>query len=534
MKKTTTPTYNIKTGLLASALCLLAGGLILLSPSAVRAASSTYTNNVAPYLGDWSDSTKWQDAIVADGATYQANFWSPNTVKQPYVVTLDTPRTIGSISLNSNAKAVRIDALDGSSVLTISGGTHQLRAPNGSWTLNVSIAGTDGIDVANKAFGVTINSNCTYTGDTIIESGNYATGGFLRIGDDNVLPGLSVNGRTGNVVMGDAGVGDGSLDLNGHSITINGLSGAAPSTAGGNSLIQNPVAGTVTFTVGDNNQSGTCGSAIVEGTGDIALTKIGTGTLQLTGDSTYTGDTTVNAGALFINGTIGGGSLASTVNVNGGAIGGSGSIYGAVNVYATGGVKPGASAGTLTIYGGLDMSAPNTTYYWELGANSTTPGDFDVIALPIGSADVTDANLNIAFTGSATAPDGTGFWATDHSWTIISGSVTGNFKNIQNGTNAYGSFYTTGGTTLNFHAVPPGPGGQPKITSISKVGTTVTVNYNNCAVGTNYILQYKSPVTGVGGWTDIGIGKVATGTSDSQNDATASGAQRYYRVYFVQ
>jgi hypothetical protein len=208
-----------------------------------------------------------------------------------------------------------------------------------------------------------------------------------------------------------------------------------------------------------------------------------------------------------------------------------------VTVGAGGTVGAGASVGTLTVYGGLDLSAPNTTCTWELAANSTaTPGtDFDQI-VALGNADVTDANLNIQFTGTATTPNGTGFWANNHSWLIMSGTVTGNFKNIQNGTNAAGYFYTTvdgSGVTLNF--VKTGlVSQQAKITSIvpnSPNPTSVIVNYNNCVVGKTYFLEYKSPITGT--WTPIGSGQVAAAASDSQTDNTASGSQRYYRVYYV-
>jgi hypothetical protein len=207
-------------------------------------------------------------------------------------------------------------------------------------------------------------------------------------------------------------------------------------------------------------------------------------------------------------------------------------------VTAGGKIGPGASAGILTLGGGLDMSAPNATYVWELAANSTsTPGtDFDQIALTGGSADVTDANLNIQFTGAATAPDGTGFWANNHSWLILSSSSTptGNFKNIQNGTNAAGYFYTTAnasGVTLNFvktGVVSP----QAKITSISGAGTaSVIVNYTNTVPTKTYFLRYKTTING--GWTTNLPGKIAAGTSDSQIDSPASGSQRYYQVYYV-
>jgi len=74
------------------------------------------------------------------------------------------------------------------------------------------------------------------------------------------------------------------------------------------------------------------------------LVKNGTGTLRLTGNSTYGGNTTVNGGLLQVDGSIA--SPATFVNSLG-TLGGNGIIGG--NVYNSGNVAPGDSPGTLTI-----------------------------------------------------------------------------------------------------------------------------------------------------------------------------------------
>lgn len=76
------------------------------------------------------------------------------------------------------------------------------------------------------------------------------------------------------------------------------------------------------------------------------LTKGGAGTLRLTGDSTYEGDTLVNGGLLAVDG-----SLVSKVVVNsGGTLGGDGRV-GALVAKAGGLVSPGNSIGTLSVSG---------------------------------------------------------------------------------------------------------------------------------------------------------------------------------------
>ena len=134
----------------------------------------------------------------------------------------------------------------------------------------------------------------TYSSDTTVSAGT------LRLGAANVIP----NGAAkGNVSVA------GTLDLNGNSETINGLSGAG--------TVTNGVAGTQTLTVGDNDQSGTFSGKINAGIGDVAINKVGSGTVQLSGTCTYSGGLTINNGVLAsANSGVGFG----TITLNGGAL----------------------------------------------------------------------------------------------------------------------------------------------------------------------------------------------------------------------
>lgn len=82
-----------------------------------------------------------------------------------------------------------------------------------------------------------------------------------------------------------------TLDLNGFNNTIGALSGA--------NAASKVLLGAGTLTVGGLGYSGTF-NGIISGTGGI--TKAGTGTFTLIGANTYTGDTTVNAGILGVDG----------------------------------------------------------------------------------------------------------------------------------------------------------------------------------------------------------------------------------------
>ncbi|MEX2169584.1 MAG: autotransporter-associated beta strand repeat-containing protein [Pirellulales bacterium] len=119
-------------------------------------------------------------------------------------------------------------------------------------------------------------------------------------------------------------------------------------------------------TVGNLNTSTTVSGNITDSGGHSAgiggkLTKVGTGTLTLSGANTYTGLTTVDEGTLAIHGTIAAGALVK----EGGILRGIGSM-GNVIVEQGGIFSPGESPGTITV-GGLNLMSGSTLEY-ELGA----------------------------------------------------------------------------------------------------------------------------------------------------------------------
>jgi autotransporter-associated beta strand protein len=224
---------------------------------------------------------------------------------------------------------------------TISGGALQL----GNGGASGSILG-DVVD--NGIFAINRSDTFTFSG---VISG---TGAFMQLGPGTtVLTGTNTYTGATNVNAGTLQAGaanafspfsafsvasGATLDFNSFNQTIGSLAGAG-----------NVTLGAATLTAGNDNTSTTFSGAI-SGTG--GLTKTGSGTLLLTGISSYTGATTVNAGTLSVNGSIANSAL--TVNA-GGAIGGIGTIG---NTTINGGtLSPGNSIGTLTVQGNLVLTA---------------------------------------------------------------------------------------------------------------------------------------------------------------------------------
>ncbi|UTL99921.1 autotransporter domain-containing protein [Alcaligenes sp. NLF5-7] len=118
----------------------------------------------------------------------------------------------------------------------------------------------------------------------------------------------------------------------------------------------------------------------ISGTG--GLHKRGSGSLELTGNNSYTGDTTVSGGRLAVNGT-----LASAVTVEReGTLGGAGTVA-QVDNYGT--LAPGNSVGTLTVSGDYTAHA-GSVHELEVGPAGATD------RLVVGGAAHIDGTLKLA------------------------------------------------------------------------------------------------------------------------------------------
>jgi fibronectin-binding autotransporter adhesin len=144
----------------------------------------------------------------------------------------------------------------------------------------------------------------------------------------------------------------------GANIAFGALSGHADATLAGTTTAGR----TATWTIGALNLDTTYAGRIINGTGPSAVVKVGTGTLTLSGNNTYTGITAVNAGRLILAGT-NTNTGATTIN-NGGTLELSGSLANASTVEVKAGgtlhLTGTLTTGTLTIRSGGKLTGGGT------------------------------------------------------------------------------------------------------------------------------------------------------------------------------
>ncbi len=192
-----------------------------------------------------------------------------------------------------------------------------------------------------------------FSAETIMR-GDAANASLIANGGTGGGPGgliLFSEGATGGTARLEV-FGNGDIDLSGRNAP-----GLTTGSIEGSGLL---FLGARNLTVGTNNLSTTFSGMIQNGgnsggTGGT-LTKIGTGTLTLSGANTYTGGTTVTAGMLLASNTTGSATGTGAVKVNAGTLGGGGIIAGPVTI----GTGTGSGA-TLAPAGGTSKQATLTS-----------------------------------------------------------------------------------------------------------------------------------------------------------------------------
>jgi outer membrane autotransporter protein len=366
---------------------LLAG--VSCAALAVLAPGAVYAQVDGTWQGpgnEWTDGTNWSsNPDVPDNTATFTNNGAPTSV------TISNDAEISTMQFTAAApaysftisSAFTIAGIDNSSAfapsfILNSGGVLSFEIDNGSnLAFSGAISGSGGI-VKDGEGTLTLSGNNSYTGGTLVNEGTLAVGsntalgtGTLFLAEETTLQAAANWLKLTNAIQL---LGDATVDTQSNTLALSGS---------------------------------------ISGTG--GLDKIGSGTLIMTGVSTYTGDTNVNEGVLRVDG-----SLVSVVSVNaGGTLMGTGTI-GGLEIGSGGIVAPGSSSwiGTLRVAG--DVSFDEGSIY-RVKANAA------------GQAD------KIIATGAASIDGGTvqvlaqsGNYARQTRYTILtaSGGVDGEFDNV--------------------------------------------------------------------------------------------------------
>ncbi|MEI6712446.1 MAG: autotransporter-associated beta strand repeat-containing protein [Verrucomicrobiota bacterium] len=246
--------------------------------------------------------------------------------------------------------------------VTLGAGTLSVGADGTSTTYAGIISGAGGV-LKNGAGVLTLSGANTYTGLTSV------TAGSLTAGVTTTAFGV-------NSAISLSNVAGATLNLNGFDNTIGSLAGGG--LTGGNVSM-----GAGNLTVGGDGTT-TSYAGIISGAGGV--TKVGAGTLRLTGISTFTGNTTISAGFLQIGDGVTDGSIATSAGV----VNNASLIVNVIGAQSFGMDMTGAGllskvgAGTLTLSG-------NNTYTGLTKINAGT--------LSLGSANALNGGGNITFSG---------------------------------------------------------------------------------------------------------------------------------------
>jgi autotransporter-associated beta strand protein len=301
------------------------------------------------------------------------------TVSGTNTTTINTANSYsGGTTINNATVAISSSSGLGTGPITLNGGTINQSGGSGFGNTITNL----GNSTLNFNYNHTIYATLTAVGGGTLNVNSTGGGVFTPGGNMNGFAGvvnvncaMRTSTTTGATTFGGSnsvwnfGNAGGIYTSSGNqTATFGALVGAAGSSlSGGGSLAS-------TFVVGTLNTNSTFGGVIRDGgSAPGSLTKVGTGTLTLSGNSTHTGVTTVSNGTLLVTGNL---SNSPVKVVSGATLQGTGFLGGGVTNLSGGIISPGlgnGSFGTMTISNNLTLATPTL--------------DFDLSSSPTGTND---------------------------------------------------------------------------------------------------------------------------------------------------
>lgn len=277
--------------------------------------------------GSWNVTTTWSCGVVP-------GIGDSVTIGTPFTVTLAGNESALNVAINNGGTlslaSFTLTLSSASTGMTVNNGGI-LNAGTGVVTddavgVPFTLASGGTLQTANTqgiTTGVALTGSIQTRGVRTYSSGaNYVYNGTSNQAVGNGLtqnipanvtinnPGNTVSLGVATTISGNLILTAGTLDLAAKATTVGSIQGAGNVTSN--------LAGAVTLTTGSNNTSTVYSGVISNGSGTVALTKVGTGALTLNGNNTYSGTTTLSAGTININSATALGS--GTFTISGGTI----------------------------------------------------------------------------------------------------------------------------------------------------------------------------------------------------------------------
>jgi autotransporter-associated beta strand protein len=293
--------------------------------SAATAAGGTWTGG----NGNWTDTLNWSGGTVAEGIDQAAIINGASAVD----ITMDANRSVGSLAFSGANHTISGGA--GKLALNVVSGSPTVSVETGrTATIGATLVGVDGLDKTGDGT-LTLSGANTFTGVTTISAGvlDFNVPSGSSDGASTTFSGSGTLRKTGagtlvwNANIATFALGSGALidvqegtftggsfaneSWSGNLSDLNVASGAIFNTVEANVRV-NRITGSGTIatglsgagyqnlTIGVDNGSSTFDGVITDSFAPGNLVKFGTGTITLTGASTYTGTTSVEAGTLSL------------------------------------------------------------------------------------------------------------------------------------------------------------------------------------------------------------------------------------------
>lgn len=309
-------TYNLGGGTVSLATAIFNGGTVTNGTIDATTSFTAYSGSVSAQLtgtGSLIKSTAGT-LILSGGATYTGG----------------TTITEGTLQTNAGLSG------------NVANSGNLTFAHTNDYAYSGTISGTG--SVTQNSGILRLSSAQTYTGATTINGGYF------------VLPGTVDQGLSASTTVHVAN--GANFDLSNRETTIAGLTG------GGTVYSFGGDAGHLTVNLA-SNENQTFSGSLGGGFAGFALTKTGGGKLTLSGTNTNTGNITVSAGTLVVDGSV----AAPVFVASGATLGGSCSFTNFAQITAGAHLTPGNSPGTITFTNSLALEA-GAVLDFELGTIS--------------------------------------------------------------------------------------------------------------------------------------------------------------------